>query len=489
MIVMETQEKEYVVNHDTKELNDSAFASYLPLIEIEHEANAPLSSKLTFSILQKTTIFSLVICMGIQFYFNKYYPLIFLHIGANLTYILMILMRVYLLEKGVYLAKTQEEKSYIINDVDLPTYSIIIPLYKEEGVIDQLITHMQNIDYPDHLLRVFIVLEADDIGTKEELIHRDLPHNFVVLITPNAYPKTKPRACNYAMQFIHSDIVVIYDAEDIPHPQQLKDVASEFQNTDPSVACIQCQLYWYNIYDNWLTFMFAIEYKILFEYILPALDNLNMPIPLGGTSNHIRVDKLKEIGCWDEYNVTEDADLGIRLSRNGFKTKLITSHTGEECPISIMAWMKQRTRWIKGYLQTFIAHTSDIPMLVSDFGWRKTFFFICFIGISTISYLLAGISFLILVIQVMSSEFLYGEFIKLSSYCMMLCGFLFMMYQGYTAKQRFYNGKTILMKLWWTYPFYCILHIVASFRALYHLIFATYLWEKTAHSISQPHLD
>ena len=379
----------------------------------------------------------LFICLGIQLSFNKDYILILLHIAASLSYISMIFMKVCLLKKGISLSKLKEAVNPMVDENELPSYSIILPLYKEEGVIDQLVTHMQNIDYPDHLLSIFIVLEIDDIKTQEGIQAYKFTQEFYCVSCPDSYPKTKPKACNYAMQFIYSDIVVIYDAEDIPHHNQLRDVALSFKYSDSSVACIQCQLYWYNMYDNWLSFMFAIEYKILFEYLLPALDSFDMPIPLGGTSNHIRVDKLKEIGCWDEYNVTEDADLGIRLARNGLKTKVIRSRTVEEAPVGIIAWIKQRTRWIKGYLQTFIAHTRNPQALLRDLGLRQALFFMAFIGISTISYLLAGISFSILIIQVIFSDFLHSDIIRISSYFIMLLCNLFLIYQAYVAKKGF----------------------------------------------------
>jgi cellulose synthase/poly-beta-1,6-N-acetylglucosamine synthase-like glycosyltransferase len=483
------QEKEYIFNDVAAEIADSAVASYDSLMEATYKGCPSLSSKFLFSKLQKIFIFTSFICLGIQLSFNKDYILILLHIAASLSYISMIFMKVCLLKKGISLSKLKEAVNPMVDENELPSYSIILPLYKEEGVIDQLVTHMQNIDYPDHLLSIFIVLEIDDIKTQEAFKHINLPKNFIVLVAPDSYPKTKPKACNYAMQFIYSDIVVIYDAEDIPHHNQLRDVALSFKYSDSSVACIQCQLYWYNMYDNWLSFMFAIEYKILFEYLLPALDSFDMPIPLGGTSNHIRVDKLKEIGCWDEYNVTEDADLGIRLARNGLKTKVIRSRTVEEAPVGIIAWIKQRTRWIKGYLQTFIAHTRNPQALLRDLGLRQALFFMAFIGISTISYLLAGISFSILIIQVIFSDFLHSDIIRISSYFIMLLCNLFLIYQAYVAKKGFYNYGGILMKLWWTYPIYFILHIIASFRALYQLLFATHLWEKTEHSISKALLD
>ena len=102
--------------------------------------------------------------------------------------------------------------------------------------------------------------------------------------------------------------------------------------------------------------MFAANYAGQFDVFLPGLSAQRLPIPLGGSSNHFRTSILREVGGWDPYNVTEDADLGIRLHRGGYCTAMLPSATREEAPTRFVAWLKQRTRWYKGWMQTCQVH-------------------------------------------------------------------------------------------------------------------------------------
>ena len=183
-----------------------------------------------------------------------------------------------------------------------------------------------------------------------------LPEFFDVIKVPVSYPRTKPKACNYGLQFAKGKYITIYDAEDRPAMDQLKLVVAKFAISDSNVACIQAKLNYYNREENYLTKLFAIEFSLLFEYVMLGLKKLDMPIPLGGSSNHFIREKLEELGGWDAFNVTEDADLGIRLHHRGYQTELIDSITLEESPISMHAWLVQRARWIKGHVLTSLVH-------------------------------------------------------------------------------------------------------------------------------------
>ncbi len=155
---------------------------------------------------------------------------------------------------------------------------------------------------------------------RRALRKHDLPPHFEVIVVPQGSPQTKPRALNYALQFCRGSLLTIYDAEDIPEPNQLREVARKFSGAGEKLACLQAQLSFYNPNENWLTRQFTAEYATLFGLILPALAAHNLPLPLGGTSNHFRTRNLRQIGGWDPYNVTEDADLGLRLARLGYRT-------------------------------------------------------------------------------------------------------------------------------------------------------------------------
>ena len=198
----------------------------------------------------------------------------------------------------------------------------------------------------------------------------ELPGNFRTLVVPDQAPHTKPKALNYALQFARGDFVVVYDAEDRPQPDQLRRAWEVFRHAPPDLGCLQAQLNIYNPRQSWLTRQFTIEYSALFDAILPALEQLRLPVPLGGTSNHFPRATLIGVGAWDPYNVTEDADLGIRLARQGYHTGVLASTTWEEAPPVFGTWIKQRTRWLKGWMQTYLVHTRDLGRLNRDLGWR-----------------------------------------------------------------------------------------------------------------------
>ena len=178
---------------------------------------------------------------------------------------------------------------------------------------------------------------------------------------PDLQPRTKPKALNYALPLARGEYVVIYDAEDRPEPGHLRQALRAFRAGPSNLAAVQARLNLYNtnLYntkENWLTRQFTIEYCALFDGLLPALDRLRLPIPLGGTSNHFRASALRWLMAWDPFNVTEDADLGIRLARYGYRCRMLGSTTYEEAPARPMSWLKQRTRWLKGYMQTWRVH-------------------------------------------------------------------------------------------------------------------------------------
>jgi cellulose synthase/poly-beta-1,6-N-acetylglucosamine synthase-like glycosyltransferase len=184
-----------------------------------------------------------------------------------------------------------------------------------------------------------------------------------VLVAPPGSPKTKPRACNFALQRARGELVVIYDAEDAPHPGQLREAAARFAAGDPRLACLQAPL---RIEDPgfslFLPQQFRLEYASHFEVLLPALARWGLAFPLGGTSNHFKASALREIGAWDSYNVTEDADIGFRLAAAGHRLGVIGRPTWETAPTTWGQWFPQRARWIKGHMQTLAVHARGVTM-------------------------------------------------------------------------------------------------------------------------------
>ncbi len=379
-------------------------------------------------------------------------------------------------------------------DRDLPVYTVLVPMYREARVLPLLAQALKGLDYPASKLEVKLVLEEDDdetIGAAKEL---DLPGNFEIIRVPPSQPKTKPKACNYALQFCRGEYLTIYDAEDQPEPDQLKKAVLAFQTAEDSLVCVQARLNYFNRGENWLTKMFTLEYSQWFDFLLPGLDALNVPIPLGGTSNHFKLAALRQVNGWDPYNVTEDADLGIRLAQEGFTVGVINSTTYEEANGVMSSWVKQRSRWIKGYMQTWLVHMRDPVHLYRSIGPVGFFSFHFFIGAPAFTVLLNPILWAITLLMYGAKlepfGWLFVEPFGTLALFNLVVGNLFLVYFGVVAalKRRYYD----LVVVGLTLPFYWVLHSVAGYKALKQLITNPHYWEKTEHgtsSFTQAKLD
>ena len=246
-----------------------------------------------------------------------------------------------------------------LKDENLPIYTVLVPLFGEAAIVPDLICALRAIDYPERKLQVLLIVESIDHETQAALRAADLRPHMRVLIVPDGKPRTKPRACQYALQFATGAYIVVYDAEDWPDPAQLRRAIAVFRATPRRLGCLQAQLNIYNSNASWLTRQFTIEYTALFDCILPTLERLELPVPLGGTSNHFPRAVLDAVGGWDPFNVTEDADLGIRLARSGWHVGVLSSSTWEEAPSTFRVWLGQRTRWLKGWMQTYLVHMRE----------------------------------------------------------------------------------------------------------------------------------
>jgi tRNA threonylcarbamoyl adenosine modification protein YjeE len=235
-----------------------------------------------------------------------------------------------------------------------PSYTVLVPLYREPEIVGQLVGALTTLDYPRDRLQVLVLMEQDDAVTLAAFQARPLPPWMRLVVVPEGRPKTKPRACNHGLALATGDLLVIYDAEDRPEPDQLKQAALAFADAPARMACLQAQLAFRNHDTNLLTRWFTIEYNVWFRRYLRGLERLGCPVPLGGTSNHFRTAVLREVGGWDPFNVTEDCDLGVRLHLRGHRTGLLASVTWEEAVGHVGAWIKQRTRWLKGYYATHL---------------------------------------------------------------------------------------------------------------------------------------
>lgn len=253
----------------------------------------------------------------------------------------------------------------VLCDAELPVYSVLVPLYREGRVLPQLLAALRAIDYPPALLEVKLLLEADDTATQIALGRLDLPAFCERVIVPPGLPRTKPRALSFALAGLRGRLVTVFDAEDLPDRQQLRLAASVFAR-QPGIDVLQARLAIHNAADGWLAALFAVEYAVLFDVLNPGIARLRLPLLLGGTSNHFRIDVLRAVGGWDPWNVTEDADLGLRLARHGRQVATLDSTTWEEAPADPEGWLRQRRRWMKGWIQTLGVHSRE-PMRV----WRE----------------------------------------------------------------------------------------------------------------------
>lgn len=242
-------------------------------------------------------------------------------------------------------------------DDELPVYTLIVPLRRERRVLARLIRALEAIDYPKTKLQVMLVLEEDDAEMAAAMAETRLPPHVEAIVAPSGEPRTKPRALNVALPLARGAFVAVYDAEDVPDPNQLRLAVATFMRAPPEVACLQARLVIDNTADNWLTRLFTIEYATLFDVINPGLAALDLPVTLGGTSNHFRTAVLQELHGWDAWNVTEDADLGMRLALAGYCVRDLPSATLEEAPSTWASWLNQRTRWMKGFMQVVVTHS------------------------------------------------------------------------------------------------------------------------------------
>ena len=237
-------------------------------------------------------------------------------------------------------------------DADLPVYTVLVALHRETAVAGQLVAALRRLDYPASRLDLKFLVEADDAATAQALAAAGLPAWAEILRCPPGFPRTKPRALNFGLRFARGSLVVVFDAEDLPAPDQLRRAAEHFAVAPTQLAALQASLVIDNGGVGWLTRSFALDYAALFDVTVPGLARLGLPVALGGSSNHIRRSALEAVGGWDAWNVTEDADLGLRLARHGFAVGHLVSATGEEAPARLAAWLAQRRRWMKGWMQT-----------------------------------------------------------------------------------------------------------------------------------------
>jgi cellulose synthase/poly-beta-1,6-N-acetylglucosamine synthase-like glycosyltransferase len=385
---------------------------------------------------------------------------------------------------GVVLGPAPSPRRARLADRELPIYTIMAPLYREARSVTGLVSALRGLDYPPEKLDIKLIVETDDWETRNALSQLSLEPPFQVVVSPDSGPRTKPKALNVALPFARGAFTVIYDAEDRPERGQLRRALDTFLAQDQTLACVQASLTIDNAADNWLTAMFTAEYAGQFDVFLPALTRLGMPLPLGGSSNHFRTATLRAVGAWDPYNVTEDADLGVRLSRFGYRSVAIRSPTYEEAPARLGLWLRQRTRWMKGWIQTWLVHMREPRLLCRELGVRSFLAVQLIVGGNVLASLIHPLMIGWLIAAFIAETPLWTTQGAAAVFAAAVIG-------GYATSVvigtagLFRRGLATHAWVLLLVPVHWLLLSLAAWRALYQLIRDPYLWEKTEHGLAR----
>lgn len=375
---------------------------------------------------------------------------------------------------------------HALDDRDLPRYTVLVPVFREANIVGQLIRNLGGLDYPTEKLEVLILIEEEDHETRDAVLTSNPPPHFRIVSIPKGHPQTKPRACNVGLFFATGDFLVIYDAEDTPDADQLKKAVVAFRRGGDETVCVQASLNYFNDRENALTRMFTLEYSYWFDYMLAGLDLGDLPIPLGGTSNHFRTAALIELGGWDPYNVTEDADLGIRASALGYRVGVINSTTMEEANTSIPNFIRQRSRWIKGYMQTTLVHARQPVALIRQIGLRRFLSFVLLIAGTPATFLGVIPFYVVTAITVFLPVGTLAPLFPVWLLWLTLLNFVFgNVIMIYLSMMGPYKRGTFHLVLWALLnPVYWLLHSIAAYKGLWQLITNPHYWEKTEHGLT-----
>lgn len=369
----------------------------------------------------------------------------------------------------------------LLEDEDLPVYTVLVPMRDEANMVPQMVRALRRLDYPREKLDIKFVVESASPRTVAAVQRYLDDARFSLVVVPRHAPHTKPKALNFALPLARGQYVTVFDAEDVPERHQLRKAATLFE-ARPDIACLQAHLLITNGSTNWIARLFAAEYAGHFGVLLPAIARLGLPMPLGGTSNHFRTDLLREVGGWDAFNVTEDADLGIRLARLGHRIASFDSYTSEESTTTVGAWLRQRGRWMKGWMQTLIVHNAHPKRLLADLGWRGVLAFEILVGGMVLSISVHGVLLGATLAQ-LAAELLAGVApspVMCASLAVLLSGYFGAVLVGIVGLLRV--GRPDLIGSLAFLPFYWILAWLATQQAAIELLLQPYHWAKTHHT-------
>jgi len=458
----------------------------------------------TFTVPQRLTFLAVLVLTILGFIYYPFFTLFIVNAAVQLLYLAIAGFKMHILtvgiDKGTQL-RIPKTEIHLLDEKELPIYTVLIPMYQEKReVVSNLLNHLDKLDYPKQKLDVRLLLEEDDRETIEAINSYQLPYYCTPIIVPHSEPRTKPKACNYGLIRARGDYVVIYDAEDRPEYDQLKKAYLAFKELPANYICVQAKLNYYNSNQNLLTKWFTLEYSMWFELLLPGVVQLTVPVPLGGTSNHFKTDFLKEVGAWDPYNVTEDADLGIRIFKKGSETAVIDSRTWEEANSRFQNWIRQRSRWIKGYMQTWLVHMRKPIKFYREIGLSGFMGFQAVILGSVLLPLINPFLWIMLILwyaihPAWIPPLFPGPLYYFALFLLIIGNFFFvysnaagMFWVIHSMEKKgertpFSYG---LVKLALVSPIYWMYMSLASFKALGQLLTNPFHWEKTKHGLSRP---
>jgi cellulose synthase/poly-beta-1,6-N-acetylglucosamine synthase-like glycosyltransferase len=400
----------------------------------------------------------------------------------------------FLLQAAVHLSAVTaapgpvRQEGLTLTDADLPTYTVLVPLYREATVLPHLLAALEDLDYPKAKLDIKLLVEHGDRETRTALDRLRSETLCEVVVCPPGAPRTKPRALNIGLRFARGDLTVVFDAEDRPEPDQLRRAAEAFARAPANLACMQAALAIDNLGESWIARFFALEYAQLFDVKRPGLAALGMPLPLGGTSNHFRTEVLRRVGAWDAWNVTEDADLGLRLARRGYAVGCLASTTWEEAPLTIAAWLPQRTRWLKGWMQTSLVHGLPSSERLREVGLLGTVAIFCHsygLVLSCLTWPIFTVSYVLAaswerVVHAPTPWHAASGGLAASVFVLGLGSLGFSWTLG-ALRRRVRLAPADLLRA----PLYFGLVSLAAWRALWQLLDAPSHWAKTAHGLSR----
>ncbi len=457
---------------------------------ITHTTLSPQFSALqTFSLTQKIFLIGMPLVLLVLFYHAPFPTMRAVVAILSLLYFIDALFSLFVVLRSLHKnheITVSDEAIQSLDEKTLPVYSILCPLYKEVHIVPQFLDGIAKLDWPKEKLDVLFLLEEDDKETIAAFNTMTLPYYARIIVVPDSKPKTKPKACNYGLSYARGHYLVIYDAEDLPDPLQLKKAYLAFRKAPANVKCLQAKLSYYNARQNLLTRFFTAEYALWFDVTLPGLQSLNSAIPLGGTSNHFETAILKQLQGWDPFNVTEDADLGVRLFQQGYRTAIIDSTTYEEATSVGRNWLRQRSRWLKGYMQTYLVHTRNIVPFIKAKGLWHNIIFQLTVGGKIIFALLNPVMWVMTILYFTAFPLvgpvmlvIYQPPFSYLAVCSWIFGNFIFLYTYMIAVAK--RDQWDLVKYILLIPVYWLMMSMAAFVALYQLILKPHYWEKTIH--------